>query len=112
MKIIKEGELKNFISDEQLRRFYNVNIDDARLNEFLAYYSFLKNSAGSILLDKQSTYYSMYFWFVQFKERYFEVYGHDEGVEQEGFKLLEEIDSQLEEGIDWGLIEKIELKAV
>ncbi|WP_157261551.1 hypothetical protein [Paenibacillus sp. A3] len=40
------------------------------------------------------------------------VYGHDEGIEQEGFKLLEEIDNQLEEGVDWGLIEKIELKAV
>ncbi|KPV60163.1 hypothetical protein QJ48_07230 [Paenibacillus sp. A3] len=67
MKIIKEGELKNFISDEQLRSFYNVNIDDPRLNELLAYYSFFKSSAGSSALDKQSIYYSMYFWFVQFK---------------------------------------------
>lgn len=112
MKIIKEDELKSLITDEELRKFYNVNNDDTRLNEFLAYYSFFKNNAGSVLLDKQSTYYSMYFWYVQFKERYFEVHGHNEGIEQEGFKLLEEIDNQLEEGIDWGLIEKIELKAI
>lgn len=89
-----------------------MNIDDTRLNELLAYYTFFKSNAGSVSLDKQSTYYSMYFWFVQFKERYFEVYGHDEGIEQEAFKLLKEIDYQLEEGVDWGLIEKIELKAI
>ncbi|AZK45326.1 hypothetical protein [Paenibacillus lentus] len=113
MKIIKEDELKNFITNEELRKFYNVNIDDNRLNELLAYYTFFKsNDAGSVPLDKQSIYYSMYFWFAQFKERHFEVYGPDEGIEQEGFKLLEEIDYQLEEGIDWGLIEKIELKAI
>ncbi|MGG4344284.1 hypothetical protein [Paenibacillus lautus] len=113
MKIIKEDELMNFITNEELRKFYNANIDDNRLNELLAYYTFFKSNAGSVTLDKQSTYYySMYFWFVQFKERYFEVYGHDEGIEQEGFRLLEEIDYQLEEGIDWGLIEKIELKAI
>lgn len=111
MKIIKEGELRNLISDEQLRSFYSVNIDDTRLNELLAYYSFFKCSAESSSLDKQTT-FSMYFWFVQLKERYFEVFGHDEGLEQEGFKLLEEIDNQLEEGLDWGLIKKIELKAV
>lgn len=112
MKILQEGELKNLISDEKLRSFYNVNIDDARLNELLAYYLFFKSNISSISLDKKTTYYSMYFWYIQFKERYFEVYGHDEGIEQEGFKLLEEIDNQLEEGIDWGLIEKIELKTV
>ncbi|MCM3042562.1 hypothetical protein M3201_23180 [Paenibacillus motobuensis] len=112
MKIIKEDELKNFITDEELRKLYNVNIKDTRLNELLAYYTFFKSNAGLVSLDKQSTYYSMYFWFVQFKERYFEVYGHDEGIEQEGFKLLEEIDYQLEENVDWGLIERIELKAI
>ncbi|KPV56470.1 hypothetical protein QJ48_27475 [Paenibacillus sp. A3] len=112
MRILKKEEITNYVSDEKLRSFYNDTITDAHLNERLAYYSYLKSNVSSISLDKQSIYYSIYYWYVRFKERYFEVYGHDAGMEQEGFKLLEELDDQLEEGVNWGLIEKIELKSV
>lgn len=44
--------------------------------------SFLKKNANSIPLDKRSIYYSIYFWFVQFKKRYFILKGQDEGIEQ------------------------------
>ncbi|CAM4456855.1 MAG: hypothetical protein E7L01_00345 [Paenibacillus macerans] len=112
MRILKEEEIKKYISDEELQNFYNDSINDAHLNELLAYYSYLKNNVSAIPLDKQSIYYSIYYWYVQFKERYFQVYGHDSGIEQEGFKLLEELDYQLEDGVNWGLIEKIELKDI
>ncbi|MNN49366.1 hypothetical protein D3C76_706880 [compost metagenome] len=112
MKILKEDEVRQFISDEKLRQYYNENIEDAHLNELLSRYSFFKKNANSIPLDKPSIYYSIYFWFVQFKERYFELHGHDEGIEQEGFKLLEEIDIELEDGVDWAVIEKIENKSI
>ncbi|MEQ7054711.1 hypothetical protein ABN764_29180 [Paenibacillaceae sp. P-4] len=112
MKILKEAELKSLISDEKLLSSCTSNFDDARLNELLVYYLFFKSNSDSISLDKQTAYYSMYYWYVQFKERYFEVYGHDEGIEQEGFKLLEKIEEQLEEGVDWGIIENIELKTI
>ncbi|HDR7659991.1 TPA: hypothetical protein QCX68_005590, partial [Bacillus wiedmannii] len=43
-----------------------------------------------------------------YKKRYFEVYGYDAGIEQEGFKLLEELENELEDGIDWVIIQDIE----
>lgn len=100
--------MKQLISDEKLSEFCNKNIDDNRLNELFSRYSFLKINVNLISLDKPSIYYSIYFWFVQFKKRYFTLMGQDEGIEQEGFKLLEEIDTELEEGIDWVVIEEIE----
>ncbi|WNS43703.1 hypothetical protein [Paenibacillus sp. MMS20-IR301] len=108
MKILKENEMKQLISDEKLSEFYNENIDDNRLNELFSRYSFLKTNVNLIPLDKQSIYYSIYFWFVQFKKQYFTLIGQDEGMEQEGFKLLEEIDANLKEGIDWAIIKELE----
>ncbi|ULL13503.1 hypothetical protein DVH26_02960 [Paenibacillus sp. H1-7] len=108
MRVLNEDELKSYISDENMQVFYIANYDDDRLNELRAYYTCLKRNVGSLSLEKSIIYYSAYFWYAQFKERYFELYGMDEGIAQEGFKLLEEIDIELEEGINWVLIEKIE----
>ena len=33
--------------------------------------------------------------------------GYDTGLEQQAFKLLEEIDQQLEAGVNWSIIEQI-----
>lgn len=108
MKLLKEDEIRQFISDEKLRAFYNANIEDSVLNEGFARFSFLQQSEHSIPADKPSIYYSMYYWFVQFKKQYVALMGPDAGIEQQGFQLLEEIDQELEESIDWGIIEAIE----
>jgi hypothetical protein len=108
MKLLKEAEIRQFISDEKLRAFYNANMEDNVLNEGFARFSFLRQSVDLIPSDKSRIYYSMYFWFVQFKKRYAALMGPDAGIEQQGFQLLEEIDQELEDSIDWGIIEAIE----
>lgn len=108
MKILKENDIEQFISSEKLRGFYNENIDDIRVNECFARYAFLKTHADIFLLDKSTLYYSIYFWFSQFKQQYSSLIGTDEGFEQEGYKLLEEIDLELDEGIDWNIITSID----
>lgn len=108
MRLLKEDEIRQFISDEKLRAFYNGNIEDSVLNEGFARFSFLRQSVDLIPADPSSIYYSMYYWFVQFKKRYVALMGPDAGIEQQGFQLLEEIDQEMEESIDWGIIEAIE----
>jgi len=36
------------------------------------------------------------------------LYERDEGLEQEAFKMLEDIDLQMQTGIDWSIIESID----
>lgn len=108
MKLLKEDDIRQFISEEKLLAFYNTNMEDRVLNEGFARFSFLRQSVDSIPADPSCIYYSMYYWFVQFKKRYVALMGPDAGIEQQGFQLLEEIDQELEDSIDWGIIEAIE----
>ncbi|MDZ5609375.1 hypothetical protein U2I54_20475 [Bacillus pseudomycoides] len=36
------------------------------------------------------------------------LYGYDVGIEQEGIRLLEELENELEDGVDWSIIQGIE----
>lgn len=110
MKIINEIELEKII---KLEKCYNVDINeisDEKLKKALVYYNFISNNIENLFLkeDKRSIMYSKYYWYTKYKERYFEVVGYDAGIEQEGFKLLEEIQNELKDGVDWGIIQEIE----
>jgi len=52
--------------------------------------------------------YSYYYWFVAFKGEYIKKYGKNEGLEQQAFKVLEAIDVELANGVDWSIIEQID----
>lgn len=109
MKIINEIELEKMI---KLEKDYSMNIadiSDEELKKYLAYYDFIRNNENLVLKeDKSSIMYSKYYWYTKYKQRYFEVVGYDAGIEQEGFKLLEEIENELEDGVDWDIIQGIE----
>lgn len=110
MKIINEIELEEMI---ELEKDYSVNftdISDKKLKKYLMYYDFLSNNIENIIskVDKRSIIYSKYYWYIKYKQRYFEVIGYDAGIEQEGFKLLQEIENELEDGVDWSIIQEIE----
>lgn len=110
MEIINELELEKMI---KLEKYYTVNttdITDETLKKALVYYDFLSNNIENLALkeDKSKMMYSKYYWYTKYKQRYFEVLGYDAGIEQEGFKLLEEIENELEEGVDWSIIQESE----
>jgi hypothetical protein len=52
--------------------------------------------------------YNRYYWFVKYKNEYQARCGYDAGLEQQAFKLLEEIDRVLKGEIDWAIIQKID----
>jgi hypothetical protein len=44
--------------------------------------------------------------------RYFTLYSHDEGLEQQSFKMLSDFNEQFPENFDWGIIEQFENNAI
>ena len=58
-------------------------------------------------IDPENLSYSKYYWYVKFKDKYETIYGFDAGIEQQQFKLLEELDQRFD-NIHWDLLEKID----
>lgn len=110
MHIINELELEKMIKLEKNYKGIREDISDEELKKSFGYYDFLSGNLMNLISknDKESIMYSKYYWYTKYKKRYSEVYGYDAGIEQEGFKLLEELESELEEGVDWTIIQKIE----
>lgn len=110
MEIINELELEKMIVLTKYHTIGTIDITDEILKKVLVYYDFLCNNIENLMSkeDKSKIMYSKYYWYTKYKQRYFEVIGYDAGIEQEGFKLLEEIDNELEDGADWGIIQEIE----
>lgn len=110
MEIINEFELEKMIVLAKDYTVRAVDITDEALKKVLIYYDFLSNNIENLTLkeDKSKIMYSKYYWYTKYKQRYFEVVGYDAGIEQEGFKLLEEIENELEHGVDWSIMQEIE----
>jgi hypothetical protein len=110
VEIINELELEKMLELEKGYTARTTNITDETLNKTLVYYDFLNNNIETLVLkeDKSKIMYSKYYWYTKYKQRYFEVVGYDAGIEQEGYKLLEELENELEEGVDWSIIQEIE----
>ena len=88
-------------------------LDDANLRNYLKYVNILDSEKSKILeannkYDVEDLYYSKYYWFIKFKNRYFDIYGHDEGLEQQAFRMLEDIGVYFKNGINWTIIESID----
>lgn len=88
-------------------------LEDVILRTYLTYVNILDSEKTKILetintISAEDLHYNRYYWFIKFKNRYFDLYGHDEGIEQQAYKMLENIDMYLENGIDWTVIECID----
>lgn len=103
-------KMDEFVKDTGyiIRRFY----EDENINLYFNFYvlieqneSFLSNRYD---IDADDLLYAEYYWFTKFKNEYKKKYDNDEGIEQQQFKLLEEMDQRLVNGIDWDKIKYIE----
>lgn len=110
MEILNELQLNKLIKLEKDKLVIRTDINDETLGRFLSYYDFLTNNIIDLMerVDKDTILYSKYYWYTKYKKRYFEVFGYDAGIEQQEFMLLEELENELESGIDWGIIKNIE----
>jgi hypothetical protein len=58
-------------------------------------------------VDPARSFYNRYFWFVRFAALWQAAHGHDAGLEQQVFQLLEQVDFD----IDWDVVQELEARA-
>lgn len=109
MKILKENIDELLVKTKHIvQKQYN----DIKLNIFLNYWIFfdeketmiqeLTNEPLEVIL------YSKYYWCSRYKDRYTELYGHDAGIEQQQYKIIEELEQKVAYDIDWNFIQFLE----
>ena len=89
------------------------NLEDQHLKTFIKYVYILNTEKSRITemdntLNLEDLFYSEYYWFTKYKNRFFDLYGRDEGLEQQTYKILEKMSIGLENNIDWSIIERID----
>ena len=113
MKILNENNVQSLIEKMGFVCETSNNIEDVELNKLMTYIEFLKNEKNEIIkiekdINPEDVVYSHYYWFWMFKEVYYEKCGRDEGIEQQTFKLLENMSMELQSDMNWEIIEQIE----
>lgn len=109
MKILKENIEELLV---KTRYIYRKQYNDIELNRLLNYWCFFEEKEMMIQeLTNESLeviLYSKYYWCSRFKEKYIKLYGIDVGMDQQQYKIIEELDQRLNNGIDWKIIQVLE----
>ena len=113
MELLSAKKLESLIKSLNYKDIEAERIKDQSLRKLLMYVHVLGYLETKAINEKeysniQNLFYSRYYWFCQFKERYFELYGHDEGLEQQSFKMISDYSQRFPDKIDWNIIEQIE----
>lgn len=113
MKILEKHTIKSFIDKMNFIDQKSNNIQDVELRILLSLVNFLDLKKQEITgedetLNLDDILYSHYYWFCQFKNEYYKKYGKDEGLEQQAFKIIENMNIDLPDGVNWSIIEQIE----
>lgn len=109
MNILKEN-----MEELLMKTNYTIKkeYEDVILNTFLNYWSFCeeKESILQVLTNEtlEVILYSKYYWCSRYKERFLELYGTDAGVEQQQYKIIEELEQRVQGAIDWKLLQVLE----
>ena len=113
MEILTIDKLESTIVAMNFKDSEADKIGDPLLSKYLKYVHVLgqletKAIKENSLSEINGLFYSRYYWFNQFKERYFALFGHDQGLEQQSFKMLSDYNERFPEKMDWSMIEQIE----
>lgn len=109
MKVLKENMKELLAKAKYIKR---KEYEDKDLNDFFNYWIFLEEKEEIIqyLANEsiETILYSKYYWSSRYKERYMELFGSDVSVEQQQYKILEELDQRINGDVDWNIIKLIE----
>lgn len=94
------------------RGLFSVDFDDPDFGSAFVYYLFFSHhpSVSSVLgvdLNDEEKFYNAYYWFQRFIRLYMDKHGYDAGLEQQAFKMLEEVNFDL----DFEVVAMIDNKA-
>lgn len=108
MKILKE-EIEHMYGE--IGYVVRNRHEDVELNCLLNYWCFLEEKEVEILEVINETLdvilYSKYYWSTKYIQKYTKSYGQDAGLEQQHYKIIEEMDQRLDD-VDWEMIEEID----
>lgn len=105
--------IKNKVEEILVRLEYTYKEEhsDKQLNALLNYWHFFDDKEmeiqKSLGVSIETILYSKYYWCTQYKNSFNEQYGKDAGIDQQQYKIIEEI-SQRTNNVDWNLIQIIE----
>ena len=109
MKVLKENMKELLAKAKYIKR---KEYEDKDLNDFFNYWIFFEEKEEIIryLANEsiETILYSKYYWSSRYKERYIELFGSDVSVEQQQYKILEELDQRINGDVDWNIIKLIE----
>ncbi len=88
MEILKVKQIDSIIKSIDFKDAEADKVEDQQLSRLLRYVHVLSTPLEEITkvigsLNAEDLFYSKYYWFKQYKEKYFQMYGHDEGLEQQ-----------------------------
>jgi len=95
------------IEDILVKMQYEIReeISDRQINKMLNYWIFLdkneKELQETLGMSLETLLYSKYYWCTQYKNKYSELYGKNVGIEQQQYKIIEEIAQRVNE-VNWG----------
>lgn len=117
LESIKEIKLKKPITKSEILSL--LNSKNIKVNEDYLTEKYLSNSFENHIFltylpelvespnNEIDLFYSQYYWLTEFVERYKKMFGEDEGLDQQLFKLCEEAELT-DLAVDWNFIEEIE----
>jgi|GEM_PF-2037398 len=92
--------------------FWNKELlNDKFYGKSLKLYLLLSYSSVLSSEDPVLIFYNRYYWFLTFVEKYKLKNGDDAGLEQQAFKLLEEVD-KIDGDLDWGIVEQLNSQVI
>lgn len=90
---------------------YKEEYSDKQLNTLLNYWYFFDEKEKEIQellrVSLEMILYSKYYWCTQYKNRFNELYGKDVGIDQQQYKIIEEMTQRIND-VDWSFIQMIE----
>lgn len=108
MKIIKDEVEEIMVKSGYA---YKEEYLDKRLDALLNYWYFFDEKEKEIQdllgVSLETILYSKYYWCTQYKNRFNELNGKDAGIDQQQYKIIEEMTQRIND-VNWSLIQMIE----
>lgn len=113
MEILSSNRMDGIIKELGFEDEEASQYQDSELRNYVTCVDVLSKILDGVLSTKEDItqeelFYSQYYWFNKFVNRYIELFGPNAGLEQQLFKMLEHYNEYISENIDWDVIEKID----
>lgn len=108
MDIIK-NDVKDIITKVGYK--YIAEYSDEQLNMLFNYWYLFdekeKEIQGLLGVSLDLILYSKYYWCTRFRDKYNELYGKDVGIDQQQYKIVEDMTQRIND-VDWSFVQRIE----